>query len=107
MPGPLVHFGATVTCAHLGRAEPVSVDPRVRVSGQPIVTVADPYAISGCTLPSITSGAPPCATALWTRGAARVFASGMPVILADSQATCTPTGTGLFPVAGQTRVMGA
>jgi hypothetical protein len=106
MPGSLLHLGATVRCEHLGDAQPNSVDPRVLVSGRPITTVADPYTIAGCTLPSITSGAPPCASALWTRGATRVLASGMPVLLTDSQAVCAPTGTGLLPLAAQPRVVG-
>ena len=107
MPGPILHLGATVTCAHLGLAQPTSVDSRVTVSGQPIATMASPYAITGCTFPSISSGAPPCATAQWVRAATRVSASGVPVLLMDSQAVCAPTGTALIPVAAQPRVVGA
>lgn len=39
MPGFLLHFGATVQCAHLGVAQPTVVQPRVLLSGQPAVTV--------------------------------------------------------------------
>ena len=106
MPGPILHLGATVTCAHLGLAQPLSVNPRVTVSGQPIVTMANAYAIAGCTFPSISSGAPPCATAQWVRGATRVLASGVPVLLMDSQAVCVPTGTPLVVVAAQPRAVG-
>jgi hypothetical protein len=106
MPGPLLHLGATVMCAHVGQAQPTSVNPRVTVSGQPIVTLASTYAIAGCTFPSISSGAPPCATAQWVRGATRVLAGGVPVLLMDSQAVCAPTGTPLIPLVAQPRVVG-
>ena len=75
MPGPLLHLGATVTCAHLGQAQPTSVNARVLVSGQPIATMTSTYSIMGCTFPSISAGAPPCATAQWVRGATRVLAA--------------------------------
>lgn len=106
MPGPLLHLGATVTCAHLGLAQPTSVNPRVLVSGQPIATMTSMYSIMGCTFPSISLEAPPCATAQWVRGAMRVLAAGVPVLLMDSQAVCVPTGTPLIPVVAQPRVVG-
>ena len=37
MPGFLLHVGATVLCAHGGQAQPTVPNPRVTVSGQPIV----------------------------------------------------------------------
>jgi hypothetical protein len=105
MPGFLLHQGATVTCLHAGQAQPVSPYPRVRVSGQPIVTQVATYMIAGCTLPS--SGSPACVTAQWVTGAARVRAGGVPVLLRDSQAICAPTGTGVTVLVTQTRVRGA
>jgi hypothetical protein len=104
MPGPIVTLGASVTCSHAGTATPTTTDPRVTVMGQPIVTMANAYAVAGCTFPSMSSGAPPCATAAWTMGAARVTSMGQPVILQDSQATCVPTGTPLLIVTTQPRV---
>ena len=106
MPGFLVHFGATVQCAHLGTAQPTATVPRVLVSAQPIATMTAPYAVAGCTFPTMSSGAPPCATANWVRAATRVFALGQPVVLFDSQALCVPTGTPLLIMATQTRVTG-
>ena len=50
MPGPVVHLGATVTCTHAGPATPAAPFPRVLVSGQPVVTLATPYVITGCAL---------------------------------------------------------
>jgi hypothetical protein len=88
---------------HAGIAQPIAVNPRVTVSGQPIVTMANSYAIAGCTFPAMTSGAPPCATAQWTTGAVRVTAMGQPVLLQDSQGTCVPTGTPLLITATQPR----
>jgi hypothetical protein len=104
MPGFLLHLGATVMCMHAGQAQPVATNPRVKVAGQPIVTQSSTYAVAGCTLVSIPS--PPCATAQWVTAATRVRASGTPVLLQDSQAICTPTGTGLNVVVTQMRVRG-
>lgn len=105
MPGPLLHTGATVLCAHGGQAQPTSPNSRVLVSGQPIVLQPMPYVIAGC--PFNVSGSPvPCVTATWITGATRVFSNGMPVLLMDSQATCAPNGTPLMIVVTQTRVTG-
>ena len=105
MPGFLLHLGATVQCAHAGQALPTVTNPRVTVSGQPIVNQPSPYTVAGC--PFNVSGSPvPCVTAQWITGATRVFSNGMPVLLFDSQAICTPNGTPLLIIATQTRVTG-
>lgn len=105
MPGFLLHLGATVLCAHAGQAQPTVTNPRVMVSGQPIVTQAAPYMVAGC--PFNISGAPsPCITAQWVSAATRVTSNGMPVLLMDSQAVCTPNGTPLIIIVTQTRVTG-
>lgn len=103
MPAPVLHLGATITCMHAGPAQPLSPNPRVTVSGQPVVTLATPYAVTGCSLSG--SGAPPCVTAQWVVGATRVMAAGSPVIIQTGQAVCTPTGTGLLPMVSQMRVL--
>lgn len=106
MPGFLVHVGASVQCAHPpGKAQP-STPPttRVLVMGKQVVTQASPYVIAGCALTG--SPNPPCATAQWTSAATKVFANGKPVLLFDSQATCTPTGTPLTVLVTQTCVSG-
>ena len=56
MPGPLLHVGATVLCAHGGPGQTVSSNPRVLVSGQPVATVSDPTLVAGCVF--TVSGAP-------------------------------------------------
>jgi hypothetical protein len=104
MPGFILHSGAVVQCVHVGIAQPAVVNPRVTVSSQPIVTVTSTYTIANCTLPAISSGAPPCATAQWTTAALRVTAMGQPLLLQDSQATCVPTGTPLLIITTQPRV---
>jgi hypothetical protein len=106
MPGPLLHVGASVLCAHGGTATPTAPNPRVLVSGQPTVVMSAPYAIAGC--PFVTGTNPmPCVTGTWTVAATRVTSNGQPVVLMDSQAVCAPNGTPLLPVAAQTRVVGS
>lgn len=107
MPGPLLHLGATVLCAHAGQAQPTVVNPRVLVSGQPIVTLTTPYVVAGCTLPPPPGANGPCVTAQWITGATRVFASGVPVLLMTGQSICAPSGTPLLPIAAQVRVNGS
>lgn len=105
MPGFLLHQGAVVICAHGGQAQPTAPNPRVMVSGQPIVMQPAPYTIAGC--PFNVSGAPsPCVTANWVSAATRITSLGQPVVLTDSQAICAPNGTPLTIVATQTRVTG-
>ena len=105
MPGFLLHLGAAVQCVHAGQAQPTVTNPRVMVSGQPIVTQPAPYIVAGC--PFNISGAPsPCITAQWVSAATRVTSNGMPVLLMDSQAVCAPNGTPLIIITTQTRVTG-
>lgn len=105
MPGYMLHVGATVLCAHAGQAQPTMPNPRVKVSGRPIVTQPNPYTIAGC--PFNISGAPvPCVTGQWVSAATRVRAGGQPVLLQDSQSVCAPNGTPLTIVSTQVRVKG-
>ena len=106
MPGFLLHLGATVTCAHGGQATPTAPQPRVTVSGQPIATMPAPWAVAGCAMPPPTAGNGPCVTAQFVTSAVRVTSMGMPVLLLDSQAICTPTGTPLIVAVTQVRVTG-
>ncbi len=106
MPGFILHLGATVLCMHSGQAQPTVTNPRVKVSGQPVAAQPNPHTIAGCTLPPPPAANGPCVTAQWITAATRVRAGGVPVLLQDSQAICTPTGTGLNVVSTQTRVRG-
>jgi hypothetical protein len=103
VPGFLLHVGATVICAHAGQAQPTVPNPRVTVSGQPTVTMSTPYLVAGCTLPPPPGANGPCVNASWILGAARVTSNGVPLLLLDSQAICTPSGTPLTVVLTQIR----
>jgi hypothetical protein len=103
MPGPIIHLGAVVTCAHAGPAQPLSPVPRVLVSGQPVVTLASPYAVAGCALTGTPN--PPCVTGQWVAGAVRVLVLGVPVAVQAGQSVCVPTGTPLLPISAQPRVV--
>lgn len=102
--GYMLHQGATVLCLHAGQAQPTAPNPRVKVGGQMIVTQQTAYTIAGC--PFNTGSPSPCVTAQFTSAATRVKAGGSPVLLQDSQAVCTPNGTGLNIVVTQVRVKG-
>jgi hypothetical protein len=105
MPGFLLHQGATVMCTHGGSAQPVQVNARVTVGGQPTLVQSTTHTISGC--PYVTGTTPtPCVTAAWTVAATRVTSSGQPLLLKDSQAVCAPNGTPVNVVVTQVRVKG-
>ncbi|ALE06451.1 hypothetical protein AL755_14930 [Arthrobacter sp. ERGS1:01] len=106
MPGPLLHVGATVMCAHGGQAQATAPNPRVTVSGQATVTVTPPWTVAGCAMPPPSAGNGPCVTATFTTSATRLMSGGVPLLLADSQALCTPTATPLLPVTFQLRATG-
>lgn len=103
MPAPVLHLGATVLCSHAGQATPLAPNPRVMLSGQPVVTLASPYAVAGCALTG--TGAPPCVTAQFIVGATRVIVAGAPVATMAGSSVCTPSGTPLMPVVAQMRVL--
>lgn len=104
MPGFLLHLGATVLCSHAGQATPTTPNPRVTVSGQPVVTITSPYVVAGCALPPPPAANGPCVTAQFVTASTRVTVAGQPLLLLDSQAICAPTGTPLMIVLTQTRV---
>ncbi|MGH8071124.1 MAG: hypothetical protein ACRERE_39035 [Candidatus Entotheonellia bacterium] len=106
MPGFLLHVGATVLCAHGGQAQPTVPNPRITVSGQPIVMLTTPYVVAGCALPPPPAANGPCVTAQWVSAATRVTSNGQPVLLLDSQAMCAPTATPLVVTVTQIRVSG-
>src|SRR5271165_5586558 len=104
MPGPILHVGATVLCAHGGQAIPTVPSPRVMVSGMPIATITAPYAIAGCAfVPPAGNG--PCVTGMWVVGSLTVMAQGQPVAILSGVSMCVPTGTPMVPVSAQTFVI--
>jgi hypothetical protein len=101
--GNILHEGALVLCQHPpGTAQPDQTDTRVTVSGRPVITVTHSYTVTGCALEGTNS--PPCKTAVWTQGAERVRASGVPVAIHTGQSLCAPSGGRLDPTLFQTRV---
>ncbi len=96
---------ATVQCLHSGTAQPTVTSAHVKISGQSVITQSSTYTISACSFTKVSQPSP-CVTAQWTSAATRVKAGGTPVLLSDSQATCTPNGTGVNIVMTQTRVKG-
>jgi hypothetical protein len=98
-----MHVGAVVMCAHAGTAQPTAPVPRVLVGGQPVVTIATPYAIAGCTLAA--APAPFCVSGQWVVGATRVLAAGVPMAVQTGTSVCVPTGTPMVPVFAQPRVV--
>ncbi len=105
MPGPLLVATAQVMCAHAGQAQPLLPNPRVSIAGQPVVTMASPYAIAGCPFPPILGG--PCLMGQFIVPATRVLVDGVFALLLDSQGVCAPTGVPLVPVATQFQVIGS
>jgi len=92
-------------CMHAGQAQATVPNPRVKVSSQMTVTQAAPYAVAGCPfVPPAGNG--PCVTAQWVTAALRLKSNGQPLLLQDSQAVCTPTGTPLNILLTQLRVKG-
>ena len=104
MPGPILHLGATVLCAHGGQAMPTAPVPRVTVSGQPVATITAPYAVAGCAF-APPAGNGPCVTGQWVVGATRVLAMGQPVAIQAGVSICAPTGTPLIPTVVQPRAI--
>jgi len=103
MPGPILHIGATVLCAHGGQAIPAAPVVRVLVTGQPVATIAAPYTVAGC--PFVPPAPGPCVTGQWVVGAVRVLAMGQPVAIQTGTAVCAPTGTPLMPLVVQSRAL--
>jgi hypothetical protein len=85
MPGFLLHVGAAVQCFHeMGVVTTVTTQPRVRVSGMDVATVANVYQVLGCLFQVATPAGPkpqPCVTVKWAMPAAQVKVMGLPVLL--------------------------
>ena len=104
MPGPVLHMGAVVMCAHGGTAMPTAPSPMVLVSGMPVATIAAPWAIAGCAfVPPVGNG--PCLTGMWMVGSIQVTSNGQPLALLTGVSLCAPTGTPMLPIWAQTFVM--
>ena len=103
--GSLVHQGAVVICGHGGQATPTVPNPRVKVGGQPTVTLAAPWTVAGCANPPPIASTGPCVTAQWVVGTVRVLSMGQPLVIQGGSAVCVPTGVPLTVTAVQPRVV--
>jgi hypothetical protein len=106
MPGFFLTVSSVVLCTHGGKAQPTAPNPRVKVMGQPTVQQPMPWVVAGCPFPPPPVANGPCVVAQWITGSIRVKSMGMPLLLQDSQAICTPTGTPVTVVLAQPRVKG-
>jgi hypothetical protein len=118
MPGFLATINSTVTCTHMGKAAPMTPNPRVKVMGQPVPVIAAPVMITACPfqMPTPQSlGVPvpcPCISGNWLppSGTARVKSMGQPLVCPSSQGmvmvTMPPAPPNPFHVmiSGQTKV---
>lgn len=96
---------ATGQCTHGASAQPLVGNPRVKLNGNPVLTVATQFAISGC--PNVVGTSPfPCVLGMFAAGATRVKVMGTPVLLDTSQATNVPTGVTITLTNPQQRVKG-
>jgi hypothetical protein len=77
--------------------------PRVTVSGQPVVTIAGPYVVAGCSMPPPPAGNGPCVMGQWLVGTTRVLAGGQPLVVQSSSSVCAPTGTPMIIAVAQVR----
>lgn len=96
--------GSTILCMHGGQAQATAPNPRVKCNGEMVVTQPSPHTVAGCPFTTPGGTPMPCVTAQWTTAAVRVKVGGMPVLLQNSQAVCTPNGTGVNIVVTQVRV---
>ncbi len=103
MSGPVHVQGATTMCVHGGSAQPTVPLARVSLGGQRAVGQSTTYTVAGC--PFVVGTVPsPCVSASWVVTATRVTSTGIPLVLQDSTAVCSPNGTGLVLSPGQVRV---
>lgn len=81
MPGPVLHAGAILTCAHGGMINIIAASPRVLVNGMPAAVLTDQGLVAGCAF-AVGPKPQPCVTTQWLMGATRVLAGGQPVLIA-------------------------
>jgi len=107
MPGllasPVVHAGVRVTCAHFGQARALVLQPRVKLGGNPVVTVPrpfQPFLVAGCPSRPLV-----CVVGQWFTGTRRVSSMGLPLMLTNGASTSLFGGLPLrvLPFAGRVR----
>ncbi|MFP2900083.1 hypothetical protein [Corallococcus sp. 4LFB] len=102
-PGPVMHAGMQALCAHFGQARPLVLQPRVRLGGNPVVTVPrpfQPFLVTGCPSRPLF-----CVVGQWLTGTRRVSSMGLPLLLTNGTSTSLPLGPPMriLPVASRVR----
>jgi hypothetical protein len=87
MPGPLIQFGAQLTCPHGGTITITPPGPRVKIGTASVASIPATGTVANCsnTGPNLK----PCTTVKWVKpsdGATRVTLNGMPALLLTSRA---------------------
>jgi hypothetical protein len=101
----LLHDKATGKCSHGASAKPLIGNPRVKLGGQAVLTVASPFIVASC--PNLVGTVKfPCVIGVFGKGATRVKVMGQPVLLDTSRATNVPTGVSTTITSTQSRVKG-
>jgi hypothetical protein len=101
----LLHQQAVGQCSHGATARPLVGNPRVKLSGQPVLTVVSRLSVSNC--PNVVGTTRfPCVFATYATGARRVKVMGQPVLLENSKALNLPTGASTTIKQTQQRVKG-
>ncbi|MCF3101824.1 hypothetical protein IPZ58_09540 [Streptomyces roseoverticillatus] len=95
MPGLILHFGASVMCAHPPGTVtlPAPVQQKVLAGMQPVATSLDTWLVAGCAL--APTGNPFCTTVQWQQFSTKVFVQGQPVVLQPSPPPGIGAGTGV------------
>ncbi len=90
MPGFLFHEGGVATCPHMAPISFTPTNPRVRVSGLRVATMADVYTVSGCAFQVPVPGGTkpqPCVIATLAPSA-RVLINGVPAVISVGTTLC-------------------
>lgn len=108
MPGFIVQVGTVITCPHGGQVQIAPGNPRVKLNGMPVATMADQALVVGCAF-AVGPKPQPCVRVQWFTPATRVVAGAF-VILQSTQGMCfsadqIPNGPPII-LAPQPRVTG-
>jgi hypothetical protein len=87
MPGLLLHVGAVCTCTHGAPATIMPTQPRVLVSGQPVVTMVSQILVAGCPFTVPGPKPQPCVTVKWLMPSTRVLLGSQPAMLQPAPGT--------------------
>ena len=107
MPAPILNMGATVMCAHTGRAT-LLPNSKVMLGGQPAVQWAPELPIVGCINPTPPANTGPdvMAPLLPVSFTTKVLSNGMPLLVGTLAGVPVPSGVPLLPaVPGQIKVI--